>query len=102
MKSALALVVLVTLVAPVSAQAQGGPIKIGMLAPLTGAFAQVGKDMVNGTELYLDEIGRQIAGRKVELIVEDDEGLPATALNKARKLVDSDRVHVLTGGLLAN
>ena len=82
--------------------AQGGPIKIGMLAPLTGPFAATGKDMVNGTELYLDEIGRQMGGRKVELIVEDDEGNPATALNKSRKLVEQDKVHVLTGGLLAN
>ena len=82
--------------------AQGGPIKIGMLAPLTGPFAQIGKDMVNGTELYLDEIGRQMGGRKVELIVEDDEGNPATALNKSRKLVEQDKVAVLTGGLLAN
>src|SRR5439155_22165402 len=50
--------------------AQSGPTKIGMLAPLTGPFAATGKDMVNGTELYLDEIGRQMGGRKIELIVE--------------------------------
>ncbi|MBM4438961.1 MAG: ABC transporter substrate-binding protein [Candidatus Rokubacteria bacterium] len=87
---------------PPATQAQSGPIKIGMLAPLTGPFAQIGKDMVSGTELYLDEIGRQMGGRKVELIVEDDEGNPATALNKSRKLVEQDRVAVLTGGLLAN
>src|SRR5215510_13610548 len=98
----LALLALVLpLVLPVPSVAQSGPIKIGMLAPLTGPFAQIGKDMVGGTELYLDEIGRQIAGRKVELIVEDDEGNPATALNKARKLVEADKVHLLTGGLLA-
>src|SRR5213593_4410848 len=90
------------LVAPPGATAQSGPIKIGMLAPLTGPFAQIGKDMVNGTEFYLDEIGRAIGGRKVELIVEDDEGNPATALNKTRKMVEQDKVHVLTGGLLAN
>jgi branched-chain amino acid transport system substrate-binding protein len=88
--------------APASVVAQAGPIRIGMLAPLTGPFAQIGKDMVNGTELYLDEIGHQVAGRKLELIVEDSEGNPATALNKSRKLVDQDKVHVLTGGLLAN
>jgi len=87
---------------PPSAVAQAGPIKIGFLAPLTGPFAQIGKDMVNGTELFLDEIGRQMAGRKVELIVEDTEGQPATALNKSRKLVEQDKVHLLTGGLLAN
>ena len=78
------------------------PIRIGMLSPLTGAFAQVGKDMVVGMEVYLDEIGGQVAGRKVELIVEDDQGDPKTALTKARKLVEQDRVHLLTGGLLAS
>lgn len=82
--------------------AQRDPIRIGFLAPLTGPFAQIGKDMVTGTEVYLDEIGRQVAGRKIELIVEDSEGNPATALTKARKLVEQTRVHVLSGGLLAS
>jgi branched-chain amino acid transport system substrate-binding protein len=90
------------LLLPTATVAQSGPIRIGMLAPLTGPFAQIGKDMVNGTELYLDEIGRQVAGRKIELIVEDSEGNPATALNKSRKLVDQDKIHILTGGMLAN
>jgi branched-chain amino acid transport system substrate-binding protein len=98
----LLLPVLAALAAPPAPAAQGGPIRIGFLAPLTGPFAQIGKDMVSGTELFLDEIGRQVAGRKVELIVEDTEGTPATALTKSRKLVEQDRVHVLTGGLLAN
>jgi branched-chain amino acid transport system substrate-binding protein len=95
-------VFLAPLVAPTPLPAQSGPFKIGMLAPLTGPFAQTGKDMVNGTELYLDEIGRQVGGRKIELVVEDDEAQPATALNKSRKLVEQDKVHVLTGGQLAS
>lgn len=90
------------LLAPAPSPAQSGPIKIGFLAPLTGPFAQIGKDMLNGHDLYLDEIGRQVGGRKIEVIVEDTEGSPATALNKSRKLVEQDKVHVLTGGLLAN
>src|SRR5512132_3513402 len=90
------------LAAPVGAPAQFGPIKIGFLAPLTGPFAQIGKDMVNGNQLYLAEIGGQVAGRKVEVLVEDDEGNPATALNKSRKLVEQDKVQILTGGMLAN
>ncbi len=81
------------------AMAQGGPIKIGLLTPLTGAASALGKDMLGGTELYLDEIGRQVAGRKIELIVEDTEGVTATALTKARKLVDQDRVHTRLHGL---
>ena len=90
------------LAAPPTAPAQSAPIKIGFLAPLTGPFAQIGKDMVNGNNLYLAEIGGQVAGRKIEVIVEDDEGNPATALNKSRKLVDQDKVAILTGGMLAN
>ena len=90
------------LAAPTGAPAQSGPIKIGFLAPLTGPFAQIGKDMVNGNQLYLAEIGGQVAGRKIEIIVEDDEGNPATALNKSRKLVDQDKIQILTGGMLAN
>lgn len=96
------LVVLASLLtAPGEGLAQA-PIRIGFLAPLTGPFAQIGKDMMGGSDLYLDEIGRQVAGRKIEVIVEDTEGNPATALTKARKLVEQDRVHLLTGGLLAS
>jgi len=84
------------------AEAQKGPIKIGFLAPMTGGAAQIGKDMVNGLQMWLDENGNQIAGRKVEVIVEDTQGQPNIALTKLRKLVESDKVHVLAGGLFAH
>jgi len=100
--SAVLLLLVAALVAPLGAPAQSAPIKIGFLAPLTGPFAQIGKDMVNGNQLYLAEIGGQVAGRKIEVVVEDDEGNPATALNKSRKLVDQDKVAIVTGGMLAN
>jgi branched-chain amino acid transport system substrate-binding protein len=86
---------------PAWAQAKG-PIKIGFLAPVTGGAAAVGKDMTNGFQMYLDEIGNTIAGRKVEVIVEDTQGQPALALTKLRKLVESDQVHVLAGLLFAH
>ena len=97
--SILVVALLVCTASPAHAQ---GPIKIGMIAPLTGAFAQIGKDMVTGTELYLDEVGRQAAGRKIELLVEDDEGNPSVGVTKVRKLVEGDKVHLVTGGLLAS
>src|SRR5438309_2079099 len=100
--SAVPLVLATSLAAPLGASAQSAPIKIGFLAPLTGPFAQIGKDMVNGNQLYLAEIGGQVAGRKIEVLVEDDEGNPATALNKSRKLVEQDKISILTGGMLAN
>jgi branched-chain amino acid transport system substrate-binding protein len=99
---AVTLVVLATVaVGPAWAQPKG-PIKIGFLAPVTGAAAAVGKDMTNGFQMYLDEIGGTIAGRKVEVIVEDTQGQPAIALTKLRKLVESDQVHVLAGLLFAH
>lgn len=88
---------------PKPALAQGrGAIKIGFIAPLSGAFAATGKDMLNGAQLYLEEIGYQAAGRKIELLVEDDEANPAVGLTKTRKLVEKDGVHIMTGGLLAS
>ncbi len=100
---------LVTLVAIVFAAvglvgeaAAQGPIKIGFISPLSGAIAQAGKDMYSGCELFWEESGWQLAGRKLEVILEDNEGLPATALTKARKLVESDKVNLLAGVILSN
>ncbi len=91
------------LFAPLLTWAQGkGPIKIGFITPLSGAMAANGKDMLAGIELYLEEIGYQAAGRKIELIVEDDEANPAVSLTKTRKLVEKDGVHIMTGGLMAS
>src|SRR5882724_13539072 len=89
------------MVAPGGAAAQG-PIKIGFISPLTGAIAAAGKDMYSGCELYWQESGWQMAGRKVEVVLEDNEGNPATALVKLRKLVESDKVHLLMGVILSN
>ncbi len=97
-----AVLVVVTAGGAGSVWAQKPPIKVGFLAPMTGGAAAVGKDMTNGFAMYLDEIGNQIAGRKVEVIVEDTQGQPAIALTKLRKLVESDRVHVLAGLLFAH
>jgi branched-chain amino acid transport system substrate-binding protein len=100
--SLLALVLIMAVAGPGPTSAQKGPIKIGFLAPMTGGAAQVGKDMVNGLTMWLDENNHQIAGRKVEVIVEDTQGQPNIALTKLRKLVESDSVQVLAGGLFAH
>jgi len=94
----LALLLIGVAVAP----AQQGPIRIGFVTDLTGPAAQAAKDMVNGLTLYLDEIGSQMAGRKVELIVEDSQGRPDVALTKLRKIVEHDRVHLVAGVLFGH
>ena len=77
-------------------------IRVGFLAPMTGIFAQAGKDMSDGLKMAFEQAGYQAGGRKIELIEEDDEGNPATAQAKYRKLVAQDRIQVLTGVLLSN
>ena len=85
---------------PVAAQA--APIKVGVLAPLTGVVASGGREMVDGTQFWFDHINNEIAGRKVELVIEDDASNPDVALQKARRLVEQTNVHFLIGNLLAN
>src|SRR5437870_10587857 len=89
---------LLIILAPGPAVAQTPtPVKIGMLLPLTGVFTRNGREALDGTRMYLDEIGWKVAGRPIELLVEDDEGKPDVGLTKARKLVERDGVHMLKG-----
>src|SRR4051794_31109333 len=69
-------------------RAQATPIKIGLLAPLTGVVAAGGKELADGFQMYWEQIGGQVAGRKIEITVEDDASNPDTALQKARRLVE--------------
>ena len=77
-------------------------IRIGFLAPMTGIFAQVGKDMHNGFMMYVEEQGGNFAGAKVTVILEDGQGKPPVNVTKAEKLIRQDKVHMLVGGLLAS
>ena len=84
--------------APAAAQEE---LRIGLIAPVTGPFAQVGTDMTNGFKMYLDEVNSNFAGAKVNLIIEDSQAKPDTAVTKAKKLILEDHVQLLVGGVLA-
>src|SRR3990170_7294239 len=73
------------------------PIKIGYITPLTGPSGVMGTDMKDGFAMYIDEKGGSLAGRKIELVVEDDEMNPQTGLTKAKKLVERDNVQMIAG-----
>lgn len=77
-------------------------LRIGFLAPMTGFFAQIGKDMSNGFQMYLDEVDGNFAGAKVKFILEDGQGKPPINVRKAEKLVRQDKVQMFIGGLLAS
>src|SRR3989440_2608368 len=97
--AAVVLVLVLLLVGPV---AGAESIRVGYLGPLTGIFAAAGKDMLDGLKMAFEQVNYEVAGRKIELIEEDDEGNPATAQAKYRKLVSQDGPHVPGGVLLSN
>src|SRR6187397_3338478 len=71
------------------------PIRIGVLAPLTGGGGPYGADIVKASKLAADEIngtGGILGGRKIELFVEDEETSATAAVKAARKLLDIDKV----------
>ncbi len=75
----------------------GKTVKIGLLVSYTGVFTNLGYSINNGMELYFDQIGWKAGGVQIKLIKEDDEGSAQTGLQKTRKLIDSDKVDILTG-----
>jgi branched-chain amino acid transport system substrate-binding protein len=86
----------------IASNAQAEELRIGYISPVTGIFAQVGKDMVDGFKLYLEEHNNKLGGMDVKFIVEDDQGKPDTGVTKAKKLILQDHVHMFIGGLLAS
>src|SRR5229473_901641 len=78
-----------------------GPIRIGLLAAKTGPLASGGIDMELAMTMFLKERENTLAGRKVELIVADTAGIPATARTKAQELVEKNNVHCIIGPLAA-
>jgi branched-chain amino acid transport system substrate-binding protein len=86
----------------IASNAQADELRIGFIAPVTGIFAQIGKDMTDGFQLYLDQHGGKLGGADVKFIVEDDQGKPDTGVTKAKKLILQDKVNMFIGGLLAS
>lgn len=79
------------------AQANSTPFKIGLITPLTGQQATTGKQMEAGARAYMAMNGDTVNGRKIELIVKDDGGLPDASKRIAQELVVNDKVNVLAG-----
>ncbi|WP_262287514.1 ABC transporter substrate-binding protein [Micromonospora sp. MA102] len=97
-----ALLALVLLAAPACANDEGGagagaPVKIGLLASLSGTYQAVGKDIRDGFQLYLSNHDGKLGGREVDLVVADEGNGAATAVPAATKLLKQDRVVALTG-----
>ena len=72
-------------------------VKIGFVTTITTPAGVIGKDMVDAVNLALENIGGKMAGRDVELIIEDDGFKPAIGKQKTDKLVKQDKVQFVTG-----
>lgn len=80
-----------------SQPAKDNNVKIGVLLPYTGVFASLGTNITRGMELYLNEVGWKAGGREVVMVKEDSEGNGQIGLQKARRLVESEKVDLIAG-----
>jgi branched-chain amino acid transport system substrate-binding protein len=78
------------------------PIKIGLAAAVSGGSAASGEAIKRGMQIAMDEIngkGGLLGGRKLEMVVRDDEGNPAKGVTIARELVEREKAVAVFGGL---
>ena len=73
------------------------PIKIGVLLPYSGIYATLGDSISAGLEMYLEQSGYRAGGRNVQIVAEDTEMKPDIAQQKARKLIEQDKVDLVAG-----
>jgi ABC-type branched-subunit amino acid transport system substrate-binding protein len=85
--------------APAVVPAQGAPLQLGVLTPLTGAGGFDGPRMLKAMQAVATEVNAAggLLGRQISLIVEDDQTNPEAAVRAARKLIDVSKVPVIMG-----
>ncbi len=76
-------------------------LKVGLVAAMSGQSAKSGEAIVRGLSVAIDEINAKggVLGKKVELVVRDDESNPAKGVVAARELVQREKVAMMFGGL---
>jgi branched-chain amino acid transport system substrate-binding protein len=73
-------------------------VKIGVILPLTGPFADYGEEISNGLKLYMKQNGDTVAGKKISLIIRDDTGIaPEMSKRLAQDMLVQDKVDILAG-----
>jgi len=89
----------VTAFAPTVLRAQGAALQLGVLTPLTGAGGFDGPRMAKAMQAVIDEVNAAggLLGRKVVLVIEDDQTNPEAAVRAARKLIDVTKVPAIMG-----
>ncbi|MDE2578310.1 MAG: ABC transporter substrate-binding protein [Hyphomicrobiales bacterium] len=78
------------------------PVKIGFLSTFSGPGAALGQEVLDGFKLGLEASGGKIGGRPVELFQADDQAKPDVGRQQADKMVERDKINVLTGVIFSN
>src|SRR6266852_8694858 len=74
-------------------------VKVGVVLPITGGLAPVGKQVQAGIKMYMDKNGANVAGKKVDIIVKDDGGVPDNSKRLAQELIVNDKVAIIGSGI---
>ena len=74
-------------------------VKVGVVLPLTGGLAPVGKQVQAGIKLYMDKNGSTVAGKKIDLIIKDDAGSADNSKRLAQELIVNDKVAIIGSAL---
>jgi len=77
--------------------ADAGPIKIGLILPMTGQSASTGRQIDAAVKLWMAQNGNKIAGRTVEVILKDDGAVPDATKRIAQEMIVNDKVAVIAG-----
>ena len=80
-----------------AALSQQEVVKIGLILPMTGAFASTGRQIQAAVQLYMAQKGDTVAGRTIRIIVKDDGGVPDATKRMAQDLIVTDKVSVIAG-----
>ncbi len=78
------------------------PVKIGMITTLSGGGSALGIDIRDGFRLAIEQGGGTLGGTAVEIIVEDDARKPDKATQIAKRLLERDKVDIVTGIVWSN
>jgi branched-chain amino acid transport system substrate-binding protein len=82
--------------------ASGDPVKLGLIAAITGPSALSGEAITRGLTVAINEInqnGGVLGGRPLELVIRDDESAPPRGVAAARELIEQEGVAIIFGGL---
>jgi branched-chain amino acid transport system substrate-binding protein len=101
-KAALSVAAAALLSASALAQTGEGKLKIGLLMTLSGPSAVLGEQGRDGFLLAAEQLGRKFGGLETEIIVVDDEQKPDVAVNKAKELIERDKVDIVVGTIFSN